>query len=56
MATVAGRAFLINEDNAGELTVLNLHFQKGGYTVPAGDKPLATLMEVVNTIMPTFGK
>ncbi len=48
------RAVLIKEDNAGEMAVLNLHLQKGGYVVPAGEKPLDTLMSVIEEVMTYF--
>ena len=50
------RAQAINEDMAGELIMLNQHFEQGGYVVPAGDKPLDTLMGVINKVMPLFKK
>jgi cytochrome c553 len=50
------RATLLKEDNAGELTVLNLHFRNGGYLVEAGKDPSATLQDVIKQIMPIFTK
>ncbi len=48
------RAQAINEDKAGELAMLNQHFEQGGYLVPAGDKPTDTLMGVINKVMALF--
>ncbi|MCX7707046.1 MAG: hypothetical protein N2204_03455 [Anaerolineae bacterium] len=48
------RAAVINEDKAGELAMLNQHFEQGGYLIPAGDKPLDTLMGVINKVMALF--
>ncbi len=48
------RATLVKEDNAGDLAVLNTHFEKGGYVVPAGEKPLDTLMGVIDQVMEYF--
>jgi len=48
------RAELINEDAAGDLTVLNLHMTEGGYTVEAGEDADATLQSVIAEIMAIF--
>lgn len=48
------RAGAINEDKAGNLAMLNQHFEQGGYLVPAGEKPLDTLMGVINNVMALF--
>lgn len=48
------RAAAINEDKAGDLAMLNQHFEQGGYLIPAGDKPLDTLMGVINKVMALF--
>ncbi len=50
------RAALINEDNWGELNVLNQHFQQGGYLIDAGADPTATLQDVIDQTMAIFGK
>jgi OmcA/MtrC family decaheme c-type cytochrome len=48
------RATLINEDNAGELAVFNVHTQQGGYLVDAGDDPSGTLGTIIDQIMAIF--
>jgi hypothetical protein len=48
-------ADLINEDAAGELTLLNLHLKQGGYRIEAGDDDVGTLMSVIDEIMAFFG-
>ena len=48
------RAAAINEDKAGDLAILNQHFEQGGYLIPAGDKPVDTLMGVINKVMALF--
>jgi OmcA/MtrC family decaheme c-type cytochrome len=50
------RAQEINADKAGNLRMLNQHFEMGGYLIPAGDKPVDTLMDVINKVMALFGK
>ncbi len=48
------RAVMINEDAEAELVAFNVHTQNGGYMVPAGEKPVDTLMKVINDIMAVF--
>ncbi len=48
------RAELINEDEAGELVSFLQHTNSGGYLIPAGDDPLATLGAVIDQIMAWF--
>ena len=48
------RAQAINEAKAGDLRMLNQHFQMGGYLEPAGDKPADTLMKKINEVMALF--
>ena len=48
------RAGAINEDKAGDLAVLNQHFEQGGYLIEAGEKPVDTLMGVINKVMALF--
>ena len=48
------RAELINEDAAGELIAFNQHIKDGGYMVPAGEKPLETLQQIISEIMAYF--
>ena len=48
------RAELINEDNAGELAVLNTHFQNGGYQIEAGENPVDTLIAAIEKMMAFF--
>jgi OmcA/MtrC family decaheme c-type cytochrome len=48
------RAEIINEDEAGELLLFNLHTEQGGYLVEAGEDDVATLLEVIDDIMPFF--
>jgi OmcA/MtrC family decaheme c-type cytochrome len=48
-------AELINEDAAGELMLLKLHTQQGGYLVEAGEDDVGTLMSVIDEIMAFFG-
>jgi len=50
------RAVLIKEDEAGELTLFNLHTQEGGYMIEAGEDDLGTLNSVIAEIMAIFGK
>ena len=45
---------MINEDKAGELAMLNQHFEQGGYLIPAGEKPVDTLMSVIDKVMALF--
>jgi hypothetical protein len=47
---------LIKEDEAGELTLFNLHTQEGGYMIEAGEDDLGTLNSVIAEIMAIFGK
>ncbi|TFG71843.1 MAG: hypothetical protein E4H27_03780 [Anaerolineales bacterium] len=48
------RAELINEDLAGDLTMLNLHMTQGGYRVEAGEDASGTLQSVIDQIMSLF--
>jgi len=48
------RAQAINADKAGDLAMLNQHFEEGGYLIPGGEKPLETLMKVFDEVMPLF--
>lgn len=48
------RAELINEDAVGELIPFNVHTDDGGYMVEAGEKPVDTLMSVIDQIVESF--
>jgi OmcA/MtrC family decaheme c-type cytochrome len=48
------RAVLINEDNAGGLTLFNQHTAQYGYMIEAGEKPTDTLTTVFDQIMALF--
>jgi len=48
------RAAAINEDSAGELEMLFLHWRQGGYMVEAGEDGKATLMSVIDQMMSLF--
>ena len=48
------RAELIKEDAAGDLAILRKHMEMGGYLIPAGSKPVDTLMGVINQVMTLF--
>ena len=48
------RAAAINEDSAGELEMLFLHWKQGGYMVEAGDDGVGTLMSVIDQMMTLF--
>jgi OmcA/MtrC family decaheme c-type cytochrome len=48
------RAVLIKEDRAGDLQILNQHFEQGGYIVEAGEDASGNLLNVINEIMSYF--
>jgi hypothetical protein len=48
------RAEIINEDNAGELAMFNVHTTQGGYLVEAGEDDVGTLMSIIDQIMAIF--
>jgi hypothetical protein len=45
---------MINQDDAGNLAVLDLHIAQGGYKVEAGENPVATLNAVIQKIKDIF--
>jgi len=48
------RAVMIKEDEAGELTLFNLHTEQGGYLVEGGEDASGTLDTVIKEIMAIF--
>ena len=48
------RAVMIKEDEAGELTLFNLHTKQGGYLIEGGEDPSSTLGTVIDEIMAIF--
>jgi OmcA/MtrC family decaheme c-type cytochrome len=48
------RAALINEDNAGELSMLNAHFTNGGFMVQVGENAIDTWNSVIEKIKAIF--
>jgi len=48
------RAVVINEDSAGELSMLFQHWTIGGYVIEAGEDAEGTLQSVIDQIMPLF--
>jgi OmcA/MtrC family decaheme c-type cytochrome len=48
------RATIINEDEASELLLYNLHTQQGGYLVEGGEDSSVTLATVIDEIMAFF--
>ncbi|UCC88729.1 MAG: hypothetical protein JSV81_05325, partial [Anaerolineales bacterium] len=48
------RAVMIKEDEAGELTLFNLHTKQGGYLVEGGEDAGATLGTVIDEMMAIF--